>query len=98
MRAFNALSSLAVMACVVIIWLVHSLGLCRAYGVSGYLACLGVIAIEVAFFSAMLNIVVCRLKERPAGAPSYIGGLLGVVLVSWSNVSATVEYGLPGIV
>src|SRR5690606_6482361 len=98
MRVFNALSSLAVMACVVIISFVHSLELFRTYGFSGYLSYLGVIAVEVTFFSSMLNIVVCRLKQRPAGMPSYIGGLLGVSLVAWSNVSATVEYGLPGIV
>jgi len=30
--------------------------------------------------------------------PSYIGGLLGVSLVAWSNVSATAGYGLPGVV
>ena len=70
----------------------------RAYGFNGYLAYLGVIAVELTFVSSMLNIIVCRLKERPAGAPSYIGGLLGVSLVAWSNVSATVEYGIPGIV
>src|SRR5690606_32019302 len=98
MRAFNALSSLAVMACVVIISFVHSLELFRTYGFSGYLAYLGVIAVEVTFFSSMLNIVVCRLKQRPAGMPSYIGGLLGVSLVAWSNVSATAGYGLPGVV
>ena len=98
MRLFNALSSFAVMACVVIISFVHSLELFRAYGFNGYLAYLGVIAVELTFVSSMLNIIVCRLKNRPAGAPSYIGGLLGVSLVAWSNVSATVEYGLPGVV
>lgn len=98
MRVFNALSSLAVMACVVVISFVHSLDLFRRYGFEGYLAWLGVIAVEVTFFSSMLNIVVCRLKQRPAGMPSYIGGLLGVSLVAWSNVSATFEYGLPGVV
>lgn len=98
MRAFNTLSSLAVMAAVVYISFVHSLELFRAYGFEGELAYLGVIAVELTFVSSMLNIVVCRLKQRPAGMPSYIGGLLGVSLVAWSNVSATVEYGLPGIV
>lgn len=98
MRAFNALSSLAVMAAVVYISFVHSLELFRAYGFEGELAYLGVIAVELTFVSSMLNIVVCRLKQRPAGMPSYIGGLLGVSLVAWSNVSATVEYGLPGVV
>lgn len=98
MRAFNALSSLAVMAAVVYISFVHSLELFRAYGFEGELAYLGVIAVELTFVSSMLNIVVCRLKQRPAGMPSYIGGLLGVALVSWSNVSATAGYGLPGVV
>lgn len=86
------------MAAVVYISFVHSLELFRAYGFEGELAYLGVIAVELTFVSSMLNIVVCRLKQRPAGMPSYIGGLLGVSLVAWSNVSATVEYGLPGIV
>lgn len=98
MRVFNALSSLAVMAAVVYISFVHSLELFRAYGFEGELAYLGVIAVELTFVSSMLNIIVCRLKGRPAGAPSYIGGLLGVSLVAWSNVSATVKYGVPGIV
>ena len=98
MRAFNALSSLAVMAAVVYISFVHSLELFRAYGFEGELAYLGVIAVELTFVSSMLNIVVCRLKQRPAGMPSYIGGLLGVSLVAWSNVSATAGYGLPGVV
>lgn len=84
--------------CVVIISFVHSLELFRTYGFTGYLAYLGVIAVELTFVSSMLNIIVCRLKERPAGLPSYIGGLLGVSLVAWSNVSATAGYGLPGVV
>lgn len=98
MKVLNVSCSGAVMACVVTISFVHSLELFRAAGFDGYLAYLGVLAVEITFVLAALNIIVARLKNRPAGIPSYMGGVLGIGLVGWSNVSATAEYGWPGII
>jgi len=61
------------------------------------MAHVAVVGCEVTFLLGALNLVVSRMKGESPGAPAILGGLLGVLMVGWSNVSAGWEYGITGI-
>jgi hypothetical protein len=86
-----------VLICNLIVSFNHSLELFRSGGFRGELAYLSVIAAETTFILGALQIVVSRLRGESPGLPAWLGGILGVGLVSWSNVKAGWEFGIVGI-
>lgn len=97
MRVLNVLGAFLVLICNLVVSFNHTLELFRAGGFKGTLAPIGVIAVETTFILGALNLVVSRLKGVSPGGPAIMGGLLGVALVTWSNVRAGWSYGLEGI-
>lgn len=97
MKAINIIGAFTVLACNLVVSFSHTLDLFRAGGFSGGLEIIATVGVETVFIMGALNIVVARLRGVSPGAPAVMGGLLGVVLVSWSNVAAGWEYGWPGV-
>src|SRR5690606_30025602 len=97
MKAINIIGAFTVLACNLVVSFSHTLGLFRAGGFSGGLEIIATVGVETVFIMGALNIVVARLRGVSPGVPAILGGLLGVALVSWSNVSAGWEYGITGI-
>lgn len=97
MKKLNIAGAFLVLCCAVSVSYSHSVALFEAGGFRGWMAHAGVVAVEVTFLMGALNIVVARLKRRPVGAPAAMGGILGVILVSWSNIAAGWSAGITGI-
>lgn len=97
MRFINILGSTIVLLCNIFVSYHHSIQLFESGGFSGVYAHLGVIAAEATFVLGGLNIVISRFRGESPGAPAILGGMLGVGLVGWSNVSAGWSYGISGI-
>lgn len=97
MRGINITGALVVLLCNLVVSYNHSIQLFQAGGFTGWMAHVAVVAAETTFILGALNIVVARTRGNPPGAPAILGGLLGVALVSWSNVSAGWEKGITGI-
>jgi hypothetical protein len=96
-KALNITGAFMVLVCNLVVSYNHSIQLFQSGGFSGWMAHVAVIGAETTFIIGALNIVVSRLKGHPPGVPSILAGLLGVGLVSWSNVSAGWGYGLTGV-
>ncbi|WP_044641935.1 hypothetical protein [Risungbinella massiliensis] len=97
MRKINILGAFLVLICNIAVSFHHSLELFRSGGFTNGLEYLAVVAAEITFIMGGLNIVASRLAGYSPGLPAYLGGLLGVALVGWSNVSAGWNYGVTGI-
>lgn len=97
MRILNIIAAFAVLACNLVVSFNHSLDLFRSGGFDGYLAYVAVVGCEITFVMGALNIVLARIKNERPGIPAILGGLLGVLLVGWSNVAAGWAYGITGI-
>src|SRR5690606_12142754 len=97
MKKLNILGAVLVLLCAVSVSYSHSVALFEAGGFRGWMAHCGVIAVEATFLLGVLNLVVSRIKGEPPGKPAIFGGLLGVLLVGWSNVAAGWSFGLTGI-
>lgn len=97
MRVINVIGGVIVLLANLIVSYNHSIELFQSGGFNGWMAHVAVIGAETTFILGALNIVVARLRGESPGGPAILGGLLGVALVSWSNVSAGWEYGSTGI-
>jgi hypothetical protein len=97
LRILNITAAFLVVVCNLVVSFNHSLELFLAGGFTGGLEYVAVVAVEVTFLMGGLNIVASRLKGVSPGAPAVMGGLLGVLLVSWSNVAAGWAYGVTGV-
>ncbi|MFS8513160.1 MAG: hypothetical protein LOD87_05505 [Planifilum fulgidum] len=97
MKIINILGAFIVLGCNLWVSFTHTLDLFRAGGFSGGLEIIATVGVETVFLMGAFNIVVSRLRGVSPGVPAILGGLLGVALVSWSNVSAGWEYGITGI-
>lgn len=97
MRALNVIGAFTVMMCNLIVSYNHSIELFISGGFHGWMAHMAVVGCETTFLLGALNLVVSRMKGEPPGSPAILGGLLGVALVSWSNVAAGWSYGVVGI-
>jgi hypothetical protein len=86
-----------VLVCNLVVSFNHTLALFRSGGFNDGLEYVAAVGVETTFIMGALNIVYARLKGISPGAPAVLGGLLGVALVGWSNVSAGWSYGLTGI-
>jgi hypothetical protein len=97
MKVLNIMSAFIVVVCNIWVSFNHSLELFLAGGFKGGLEYVAVVGVEVTFLMGGLNIVASRLKGVSPGAPAVMGGLLGVLLVSWSNIAAGWAYGITGV-
>lgn len=97
LRVINIIGAFLVLVCNIVVSFNHSLELFRYGGFTNGLEYVGVVAAEITFIMGGLNIVSSRLAGYSPGIPAYLGGLLGVALIGWSNISAGWEYGLTGI-
>jgi hypothetical protein len=97
MKALNITGAFVVLICNLVVSFDHSLELFRAGGFTGRLAYLAVIGAEVTFIMGALNLVSSRMRGISPGLPATSGFILGVLLVSWANVSAGWSYGLTGV-
>jgi len=97
MKIINILGAFIVLGCNLWVSFTHTLDLFRAGGFSGGLEIIATVGVETVFLMGAFNIDVSRLRGVSPGVPAILGGLLGVALVSWSNVSAGWEYGITGI-
>ncbi|MBN2910990.1 hypothetical protein JQC72_15975 [Polycladomyces sp. WAk] len=97
MRYINVIGAIIVLVANMIVSYNHSIQLFQSGGFHGWMAHVAVIGSECTFVMGALNIVVSRLKGVSPGVPAMLGGLLGVALVSWSNVAAGWEYGITGV-
>lgn len=97
MKAINIIGAALVLLANLAVSYNHSIQLFQSGGFTGWMAHVAVIGAETTFILGALNLVVSRLRGESPGAPAILGGLLGVGLVSWSNVAAGVAYGWTGI-
>ena len=97
MRALHILGAFLVLGCNLVVSFSHTLDLFRAGGFRGGLEYVGAVGVETVFLMGAFSIVYARLKGQSPDIPSIMGGLLGVALVSWSNVRAGLAYGWTGI-
>jgi hypothetical protein len=97
MRIPNIIAAFLVVVCNIWVSFHHSLDLFIDGGFTGGLEYVAVVAVELTFLMGGLNIVASRLKGVSPGAPAIMGGLLGVLLVSWSNIAAGWAYGITGV-
>jgi hypothetical protein len=96
-RYINVIGAFTVLVCNLVVSYNHSIQLFHSGGFHGWMAHMAVIGSECTFVMGALNIVVSRLKGVSPGVPAMLGGLLGVALVSWSNMAAGWEYGITGV-
>lgn len=98
MKIINIIGAAIVLLANIFVSFNHSLELFRLGGFGGSLAIIGVVGAEVAFLLGVLNMTVSKLRGIPPGLPAYIGFLLGVSLILWSNIRAGLMAGITGIV
>lgn len=88
MRAISMIGAVVVLVVNILISYNHSLELFISGKFTGWMAHAGVIGIETTFIVGALYIIACRMKGISPGVPAYAAGIQGVLLVTWSNVSA----------
>lgn len=97
MRVLNILVAALVLVGAVIVSYSHTAQLFAQNGYSGWLVHVGVGVVELTFLMGALNIVTARVKGVRVGVPPMLGGLLGVLVVGYSNVRAGLPYGFEGV-
>lgn len=98
MSFLNVIAAFVVLICNLIVSFTHSLELFRSGGFHGGLEWVAVFAVEITFVMGGFNIVTSRMNGKSPGTPAKLGGLLGVLLVGWSNIRAGVDYGITGVI
>lgn len=97
MKWVNVFAAFAMNMAAVYISVGHTFDLFYLNGFSKNHAIAATFMVETMFIVGGWNIMLSRFRNHKPSTPSYLGFYFGWSLVLWSNIAATLEYGIQGV-